>query len=215
MNRHKKKKKERAYGLEWESEVIRGVQLPAKFNTSPSAGRAGMCDGSTSLLRQHLHGPCYPMHKQHCCMYGGRVTWSSGRNTWIFSSTKRSGKAKAEEHYKQNITGLLRRMKQSEELPPVLAGVLSYVSASIWLNPYLLQFLLSVFLPAQFVLGALTQFSEPVCLLLGDADLILQFLLQVHLFHLHRAMLLLSLLQSATHRDREPSAVRVGLSVQS
>lgn len=60
---------------------------------------------------------------------------------------------------------------------------------------YLYEFLLGVFQPAQFTLGALSQLSQPVCLQFGVSDLILHLLLQVLLLHRHRPVLLLSLLQ--------------------
>lgn len=67
--------------------------------------------------------------------------------------------------------------------------------------PHLLQLLLCILLPAQLILSALPQLSQPMRLLLGDADLVLQLLLQVHLLHLHGAMLFLGLLQPAGQGD--------------
>ena len=60
---------------------------------------------------------------------------------------------------------------------------------------YLVQLLLCILLAAQLVLGALPQPLEPLCLLFGRVDLVPQLLLQVHLLHLHRAVLLLCNLQ--------------------
>lgn len=59
----------------------------------------------------------------------------------------------------------------------------------------LLQLLLGVLLATQLVLGALAQLPQPLGLLLGRADLVPQLLLQVHLLHLHGAVLLLGNLQ--------------------
>lgn len=60
---------------------------------------------------------------------------------------------------------------------------------------YLLQLLLSIFLAAPLILGTLPQLLQPLGFLLGKVDLITQLLLQMDLFHLHCAVLLLGLVQ--------------------
>ena len=61
---------------------------------------------------------------------------------------------------------------------------------------YLNELLLSVLQAAQLTLRSLSQLPEPMSLLLGSVDLVPHFLLQVLLLHRHRAVLLLSFLQS-------------------
>ena len=74
---------------------------------------------------------------------------------------------------------------------------------------YLVQLLLSVLLAAQLILCARTQVPQSVGLLLCHVDLVPQLLLQRHLLHLHRAMLLLSDLKPLHERG-----VRRGVGVE-
>ena len=64
-------------------------------------------------------------------------------------------------------------------------------------SSYLLQLLLGIFLAAPLILRSLPQLLQPLGFLLGKVDLIAQLLLQVHLFHLHCAVLLLGFVQPA------------------
>lgn len=60
---------------------------------------------------------------------------------------------------------------------------------------YLLQLLLSIFLATPLIFSALPQLLQSLGFLLGNVDLISKLLLQMDLFHLHCAVLLLGLVQ--------------------
>lgn len=79
-----------------------------------------------------------------------------------------------------------------------------FLSVHMVCSAYLLQLLLGILLSAQLILRTLPQLSQPVRLLLGNADLVLELLLQMHLLHFHSAMLLLSLLQPNAHTHMDP-----------
>lgn len=73
-------------------------------------------------------------------------------------------------------------------------------SISKW--SHLVKFLLGILLSAQLIFGSLPEPLQPLRLLFGSIDLVSELLLQVHLLHLHRAMLFLSDLQPEERQQR-------------